>query len=228
MQVILELRHKAEYFGRTNITPTLDATHSIAKSDVLVAPELHSALREAFSTLQADQAARPDWHPNTNETVQDLVHPSMYPLVYGRSRFLSQEVVGVADAIDKFAGKGEVIAKRPEWEEGLTMRHGRLQWGNEDDALIGGSHLHKSFWSTTYQWLPANVKFTADGGVQFASYINNLHPTKYRGIYNTIEKLVETALPMWDQCLAQHDNWKLVGPGRRMPRLSAGDDPEYA
>ncbi|KAK4031840.1 hypothetical protein C8A01DRAFT_41717 [Parachaetomium inaequale] len=39
--VILELRHKAEYFERTNITPTLDANFNIAKSDVLVPPELH-------------------------------------------------------------------------------------------------------------------------------------------------------------------------------------------
>jgi hypothetical protein len=224
----MELRHKAKYFERTNITPTLDSVFSIAKSDVLVAPELHSALREAFATLQADQASRPDWHPNTHETVQDLEHPTMYPLVYGRSRFLPQEVVGVDGAIDKFAGKGEVIPKRPEWEEELTKEK-RRTWRNVDnDTVIGGRYLHRSFWSNTYQWLPANVKFTPDGRVQFASYINNLHPTKYRSIYNTIEKLIETALPMWDQCLAQYADGELVGPGRRDPRLYVGDNPEYA
>jgi hypothetical protein len=234
----MELRHKAKYFKRTNITPTLDSIFNVVKSDGLVSPELHSALREAFSTLQADQASRPDWHPNTHETVQDLVHPSMYPLVYGRSSFLPQEVVGVDGAVDKFAGKGEVIPKRPGWEEELTKEKGYRTWGDstsdrvfgdfDSDTIVGGRLLHRSFWSNTYQWLPANIKFTPDGGVQFTSYINNLHPTKYRGIYNTIEKLIETALPMWDQCLAQYADGELVGPGRREPRLFAGDNPEYA
>lgn len=39
------------------------------------------------------------------------------------------------------------------------------------------------------------------GGVRFTSYINNLHPVKYRCIYDTIEKLIESVLPAWDLCL---------------------------
>ncbi|KAK4151114.1 hypothetical protein C8A00DRAFT_36248 [Chaetomidium leptoderma] len=212
---ILELRRKAKHFEHTGIIPTLDATFSIAKSDVLVPSELHSALRKAFVRLQADQASNPDWHPNTGKTVQDLVHPSMYPLVYGRSRFFPEEVVGVEDAVDKWAGKGEVIPRRPEWGEESTERTGR---SHGVGAVIGGSDIDKSYWSTMYQWLPANVKFMPDGGVRFTSYINNLHPTKYRDVYTTIEKLIETALPMWDQCLAQHRRG-LVGAGRHKPRI---------
>ena len=43
--------------------------------------------------------------------VQDLVHPSMYPLVYGRSRGFQEENVGVADAVEQWAGRGEVIPR---------------------------------------------------------------------------------------------------------------------
>ncbi|KAL2129749.1 hypothetical protein VTI74DRAFT_7339 [Chaetomium olivicolor] len=213
---ILELRQKAEHFKETSIVPTLDATFSIAKSDDLVPGELHSALRDAFTQLKADQASNPDWHPNTNETVQDLVHPSMYPLVYGRSQFLPDEVVGVDDAVDKWAGKGEVIPRRPEWGDELD---GSQRW-------FGGGYsydrpsIDKSYWSTIYQWLPANVKFTNDGGVKFTSYINNLHPTKYPGIYTTIEKLIATALPLWDQCLSQYQTrGHRVGAGRHSSRM---------
>ncbi|KAK3899199.1 hypothetical protein C8A05DRAFT_37207 [Staphylotrichum tortipilum] len=213
---ILELRHKAEYFLRTGVTPTLDATFSIAKSDTLVAPELHEALREAFTRLKADQAANPDWHPNTNETVQDLVHPSMYPLVYGRSRFLPEELVGVQDAVDKWAGKGEAIPRRPEWDQQLD-RQGRR--GFYSDTGIGGSGIDRNYWSTTYQWLPANLEFNDDGTVEFTSYINNLHPTKYLDIYVTIEKLLSTALPLWDQCITQYNSGTRLGPGRHKPRL---------
>ncbi|KAK4235350.1 hypothetical protein C8A03DRAFT_46505 [Achaetomium macrosporum] len=190
---ILELRCKAKDFERTGITPTLDATFSVAKSDVLVPRELRLALREAFARLQTYQASHPDWRPNGGGKAQNLVDPSMYPL----------EVVGVEDAIDKWAGKSERVPRRlarpPPPPGGMTS---------------GSCSTPRSYWSTSYQWLPANVKFTDSGGVQFTSYINNLHPVKYRDIYSTIEDLIKAVLPMWDRCL---------GPGRHMPRIIPKD-----
>jgi hypothetical protein len=202
----------------------LDATFSIAKSDSVVSAELHSALQNSFPRLQADQASDPDWHPNTNDIVQDLVHPSMYPLVYGRSPFHPQEVVGVEDAIDKWAGKGEIIPRRPEWDEEPAQRSNNQgsRFGGFDryEMAIGGLGIHKSYWSTIYQWLPANLAFTEDGGVKFSSYINNLHPTRYSSIYKDIEKLIETALPLWDQCLGQNQGYRYIaGAGRHNPRI---------
>jgi hypothetical protein len=84
-------------------------------------------------------------------------------------------------------------------------------------------HQH---WSNTYQWLPANVALQDNGSVKFTSYINNLHPTKYPHIYETIEKLLQTALPIWDQCLAMARDDDRPGAGRKQPRLNAPDNPE--
>lgn len=153
---------------------------------------LQDSLHTAFSKLKRDQEDNPDWHPNTNGMVQDLVHPSMYPLVYGRSRGFKEEVVGVDDAIEKWMGKGEVIPKENRLvdDDPFGVRYG-----------IGGGMAPPEYWSDTYQWLPANVAFQDDGTVKFTSYINNLHPKKYPDIYRTIEKLIQTALPLWDQCL---------------------------
>ncbi|KAK4443131.1 hypothetical protein QBC34DRAFT_362554 [Podospora aff. communis PSN243] len=205
--VMRELQEKARYFQRTGIVPTLDADYSIAKSDTLVPQDLNLALRSAFDRLQADQGSQPDWHPNSDEMVQDLVHPSMYPLVYGRSLFVPDEVVGIDDAVEKWAGKGEPIPKPPPSEP-----HRR-----------GPPH---SYWSDTYQWLPANLKFTDEGGVKFTSYINNLHPAR-REIYTAIEKLVDVALPLWDQCLQRRRGPRYryqgpnssIGAGRLHPRI---------
>ncbi|KAK4188160.1 hypothetical protein QBC35DRAFT_473900 [Podospora australis] len=219
---IQELRHKAEHFERTGIIPTLDATFSIAKSDTIVPESLHQSLREAFARLQADQVSNPDWHPNTNETVQDLVHPSMYPLIYGRSLFLENEEVGVEDAVDKWAGKGKVIPRHGEKDSSTREAPPRRQYRYD---RVGSGKVPLDFWSNTYQWLPANLKFTDDGGVKFASYINNLHPTKYRDIYSTIEKLVEKSLPLWDLCLSRYGDYKNVGAGRREPRIMP-DEPD--
>lgn len=210
---IQELREKAEYFRKTRIIPTLDATYSIAKSDTIVPKEVHSALREAFHRLKAEQGCNPDWHPNTNDTVQDLVHPSLYPLVYGKSRFIEGEVVGIEDALS-WAGEGDIISPPP---SELAKRH--MDYG------IGGGSIDPSYWSTKYQWLPANLAFTPDGGVKFTSYISNLHPIHHRDIYTTLESLISTsAIPMWDQCLAlYHGHNMLSGPGRRTPRLKPAD-----
>ncbi|KAK7428198.1 hypothetical protein QQZ08_005264 [Neonectria magnoliae] len=223
---IKELRAKAEYFKKTGVIPTLDAAASVAKSDALVDAGLHDALRAAFAKLKDEQKDDPDWHPRTNGKVQDLVHPSLYPLVYGRSRVFEEEVVDVDNAIDKWAGSGDVI---PQLEPDIkrTGRQPWSRWSSSDHTTsIGGSRVHPSYWSTKYQWLPANVKFQDDGTVKFTSYINNLHPGKHRDIYGTIEKLIEKSLPAWDLCLAQYRNYNLVGAGRTESRFPQPENPD--
>ncbi|RYP69563.1 hypothetical protein DL771_006078 [Monosporascus sp. 5C6A] len=208
---VKELRNKAKYYQESGIIPSLDATASVAKSDVIMPSALHDALRKAFDRLKADQASSPDWHPGSNEMVQDLVHPSMYPLVYGRTRAFKDEVVGVQEAIRAWAGKGEVIPKD------TTGTDVRRRPGD----------IPASLWSDTYQWLPANMAFQEDGSVRFTSYINNLHPNKYPEIYRAIEELVGTvALPMWDQCLATCHRLKREGAGRTKSRFSLPEDPD--
>ncbi|KAM0457489.1 hypothetical protein ACHAO4_003289 [Trichoderma viride] len=205
---VKELRDKANYYAETGIIPTLEASAAIAKSDVLVSVSLRAELQEAFKKLKLDQRLKPNWHPKSNEQVLDLVHPSMYSLVYGQTRVLQDEVVGTSDAIDKWAGKGEPIAKD-------TSNSSRDEPGSPPPA---------SYWSETYQWLPANVKFMEDGTVKFTSYINNLHPQKYPQVYRTIEKLIEAALPAWDQCLSLRlKGGKKSGAGRTEPRFPKQD-----
>lgn len=195
--------------------PTLDANATVVKSDTIVSSQLQEELRSAFDKLMAEQKASPDWHPKSGDMVQDLLHPSMYPLVYGRSRVLKEELVGVHDAIDKWAGKGEVIAK----DVAIT---GRGSYG------VGGSEVPPNFWSDTYQWLPSNVAFQDDNSVKFTSYINGLHPNKHPEIYKTIEKLVETALPAWDQCLGLSVGYnKVIAAGRVNSRFRPPENPEY-
>jgi hypothetical protein len=142
--------------------------------------------------------------------VQDLVHPSLYPLVWGTTALLQDEVVGVEDAIEKWAGKeGVNIA------DVAVVRPDRPAWFRND------SGVPRSLWSKTYQWLPANVAFQDDGSVKFTSYINNLHPTKYPDVYRTIEALIQRAIPMWNQCLVLSGSGAFrIGVGRMVSRFS--------
>jgi hypothetical protein len=206
-QCIKELRAKAKCFEKSGLVPTLDATATVVKSDSLVDEELRGRLHAAFATLQHDQKDDPDWHPRTNDMVQNLIHPSLYPFVYGRSRAFMDEVVGVEDAVHRWSGKGEVIPK--------------------DESSKKNEHF-----SDTYQWLPSDVKIQEDGSVKFASYINGLHPNKYPEIYATIEKLIETALPAWDLCLVfdrdSGEDYKkeIVAAGRTKARFPRPRNPE--
>ncbi|KAJ4422161.1 hypothetical protein N0V82_003245 [Gnomoniopsis sp. IMI 355080] len=217
---VKELRSKACYYEKTGLVPTLDASAAVVKSDVLVEAELHDSLEEAFRKLQDEQADDPDWHPQSGGMVQDLVDPSMFPLVYGRSKVLRKQRVNVIDAIGKWAGKGEVI---PEVKESGQEESNTTQGRSE--VLLGSTDIPNKYWSTSYQWLPSNVSFRKGGGVKLKSYINNLHPTNYPDIYATVEKLIETAIPAWNQSLLEFtSSYHHFGPGQKGSRFSVPDE----
>ncbi|KAH8907514.1 hypothetical protein BR93DRAFT_977434 [Coniochaeta sp. PMI_546] len=134
-----------------------------------------------------------------------------------------EQVVGVEDAIDKWAGKVEVIPRRPESGEEPTQRSNhRSRWVGHSQVILV-YHLPAA---------PGQPRLHRGRRCEvFSSYINNLHPTKYFSIYKGIEKLIETALPLWDQCLAQYQGYRnIVCAGRRHdPRIvqdNAGDENE--
>ena len=49
--------------------------------------ELRQGLKATFEKLRAEQGDEPDWRPKSHDLVQDLVHPSMYPFIYGAPAF---------------------------------------------------------------------------------------------------------------------------------------------
>lgn len=112
----------------------------------------------------------------------------------------------MSDAVEKWAGKGDVIAKSP------AAPQERNPWRLSNTVPA-------EYWSNTYQWLPANLAFQEDGTVMFTSYINNLHPKKHPEIYAVIEKLVDTAIPAWD--------YVLTGQGRSGTRFDLPPEVEY-
>ncbi|KAL0936091.1 uncharacterized protein CTRU02_208306 [Colletotrichum truncatum] len=217
---IKELRAKAEFFKKSGLVPTLDASATVVKSDSVVDESLQQELRAAFTKLLDAQKDCPDFHPGTDGKVRNLVHPSLYPLVYGKTRVFQEEVVGVEDAIDTWAGKGEPIPE-PEKVDARAGMH----------RTIGGSMPPANLWSENYQWLPSVVKIQDDGSVKFTSYINNLHPIKHRAVYQSIERLIEKALPAWDLCIISQAQSRMIDmpdttAGRTEPRFPLPDSPD--
>ena len=119
----------------------------VVKSDTTVSPDLKAELRIACKSLEDIPTSLKDWHPGSDDKVLDLVHPSLFPLIYGRSRVLPTGEVGLQDCTE-YIGKGEVV-KPPassDTEENLSYLYG-----------FSGNARTK-YWSQDFQWLPCDVE----------------------------------------------------------------------
>ena len=89
-----------------------------------------------------------DWHPGSDEQVLDLVHPSLFPLVYGQSRILRDSVISIEDSIGR-CGDGETIPIPSDDEvEG------------SDRSESYEEHITRS---KKFQWLPSELELCSDG-----------------------------------------------------------------
>ena len=74
-----------------------DTPDGVAWSDTATPPALRQRLNTLFDTLCEAPA---DYHPGSNDTVRDLVHPSLYPYVHG----ISPLAAGVAAPTPRSGG----------------------------------------------------------------------------------------------------------------------------
>lgn len=214
--IIEELRYKAGIFQETGAVSVYNG--DVVKSDTSVPLELKESLRSRVSVLENVPEVYKDYHPGSDGMVLDLVHPSLFPLVYGHSRVLKNSLIGLEECIEHI-GKGEALPI-PLDEETVYVH----QWNNT-------SSQRAPPFSKNFQWLPCEVEFTTDGcsrhgylllkdvkssladvfPLRIVSYINNLHPQKHQELYAVIEQLIDRTIPLWNMTLtplkARH--WKL-------------------
>lgn len=181
--VMAELRKKADIYEKTGLIPTLDYSACVVKSDKILEDDqaLVGDLKKAVAPLENVPDDQKDWHPGSDNKVLDLVHPSLYPLVYGRSRVLDDWYIYLADTLGN-RGVGSTIL-------------GQMEEESEDDRRDDGNL--SSFISRKFQWLPCDVEI-AGGKAKIDTYINNVHPTDHAELYPVIERFIEKSLPAWD------------------------------
>lgn len=163
----------------------------VVKSDTTVSPELKAELTIACKSLEDIPTSLKDWHPGSGDKVLDLVHPSLFPLIYGRSKVLPTGKVGLQNCTE-YIGKGEVV-KPPastDTEENQSYHYG-----------FSGNARTK-YWSQDFQWLPCDVEFAEERDIKIISYINNLHPAPHRRLYAVIESFISKSIPLWDRVLS--------------------------
>ena len=164
----------------------------MVKSDTVISSDLKEALRAAAAPLEDVPDRFRDWHPGSDDKVLNLVHPSLFPLIYGRSRILSSGRVELADCVNCI-GKGQIATTPDDTDVQVDdPRHMYRSWHRGHDP---------KFWSKTFQWLPCDVELTGDD-VKITSYINNLHPKVHPKLYSVIENFISKAIPLWDFTLS--------------------------
>ncbi|RAK95595.1 DUF4246 domain-containing protein [Aspergillus ibericus CBS 121593] len=199
---VQELRDKATYFQASHMVSVWDSDRAIVKSDTVVTPTLASSLRQNVQALEDVPDQWKDWHPGSNQQVLDLLHPSLFPLIYGKSRALPHGTVPLDDCA-RFSGEGAIVD--PELD-GTRETLGTLpEWGS-------------------FQWLPSNISLDQGGQPRIVSYINNLHPKVHRPLYGTLERFVAAAIPLWNECLTWSESrLRIEVPGLGNEALTTPD-----
>jgi len=131
-------------------------TADVVKSDTAVPESLKNALKEAVKPLEDVPDFHKDWHPGSDDKMLDLVHPSLFPLVYGRTRILPDSVTSLDDCIAR-CGEG-VLLPVPSREGGDPDR-----W----DGYSVKPPVVPGPYSLNFQWLPCDIDISGEDSVKY-------------------------------------------------------------
>lgn len=148
-----------------------------------------------------------DWHPGSDEQVLDLVHPSLWPLVYGHSLVLKDKLLDLANCLDDWGGPDD-LALVPEVSKASVDQQVSRTCSNTHGWYGMRNDQNSRIWSRRFQWLPCEVSLDGKGGAEITSYVNNLHPRRHANLYTVLNKLLAKALPLWDTVYEHANEWE--------------------
>lgn len=143
-----ELRYKAKSFEKNGMITVYNG--DVVKSDMAIPEDLRNALNQAVGSLEDVHPSRRDWHPKSGEKVLDLVHPSLFPLVYGLSHILPHDKLSLYDCIRR-TGEGDTLELCEDEDYGPPQENNGWGWENT-----------KAMFSRKFQWLPCDVDISGD------------------------------------------------------------------
>ncbi|TFK17404.1 hypothetical protein FA15DRAFT_605121 [Coprinopsis marcescibilis] len=195
-----ELRYKARHLHESPHGAIIVYNGNVVKSDVAIPFCIKTALQSAAARLEDVPDGLKDWHPGSNGKVLDLVHPSLFPLVHGKTKVLQPgaNATTLADCVQR-CGEGQIQAS-----SAADLPCVYIQYPGHY-ATVKESFMP---YSNDFQWLPCEVDVTGDKA-RITSYINNLHPQRHKELYAVIEDVITAAIPLWELTLAPLANGEL-------------------
>ncbi|KAJ2004840.1 hypothetical protein H4R26_002278, partial [Coemansia thaxteri] len=151
----------------------LSAVDGVWISDLLVDLETTEKLKDYTVILKRMPSCHKDyWNSNPKNRVLNLIDPSLYPLVYSRSKLLRPPSTSPQAAL-AFKASGESPGTLEKWREALS---GADDTNGSKYYLPTPTDRFDSIVSNYYSWLPSEFSVNCNGAVEITSYINNLHP----------------------------------------------------
>ncbi|KAF4239040.1 hypothetical protein CNMCM8980_009524 [Aspergillus fumigatiaffinis] len=190
--VIQEVKFKAERFFKKGMVTALDG--DVVKSDITITEDIKLALQAAVEPLENIDENDKDYDPGSGGQVVNLVDPSLFALAYSR-RAKVLEVKWEEHDPFSVINNGRTRTKR-EFLDLFTAYSLDYQWLPCEFLDLFTAY------SLDYQWLPCEIKFgDTTEGCRIASYINNLRPDHHRPLYDTLERIITSAIPLWNVSL---------------------------
>ncbi|KAJ2644200.1 hypothetical protein GGF44_000756 [Coemansia sp. RSA 1694] len=180
----------------------LSAADGVWFSDSLIDTATTNELKEYAAILESTPSRQKDWHPDDRSRMLNLIDPSLFPLIYSRSKLCRQPCASPQTALNPEA-PGEFPGSRNKWHEVLK---------GSDYYIPIRIRWHLQCASDKFSWLPSEFRVADDGAVTIESYINNLHPVKHAAFYPIIASIFSKFLPLLEQAVTD-----LVHP--RRPRV---------
>ncbi|CAD6939588.1 unnamed protein product [Tilletia controversa] len=182
-----ELKYEAGLWHNEELGIESTGVLGVVRSDKLVKDDVIEKLRLLSSELES--GPEKDWHPESDETVLDVVHPSLYCLVDDHTRLLGEDEEALFPEDSRDLGR---------WFGKLPDIHA------SDESLQRSDEVPVAH---TCQWLPADFQVDEQGKVKALSYINNLHPDRSKPtgkLYDVIEATLGAFIPMFEATFAEY------------------------
>ncbi|BDD56300.1 hypothetical protein MPDQ_002040 [Monascus purpureus] len=210
---VAELRDKAQSWEQTGRMVVFNTSTTVCQSDVRpVQPDIQREVARLWQQTGAPVCG-------TAAVWCHIVDPSLFPLIYGRTRVLANG--GTVRLEDPWS-----IRRQQPVETAPTHVHplDQMRFPAEVDGRTGQRIIWRSMgaeescWSNRFQWLPCEVEFDASStpdapNVRITSYVNNLHPHHHQAMYAQLERLISLSVPTWNEVLSYGIR------GRHPPRI---------
>lgn len=158
-QCLAKLLAKSKTHEVTDMVAVLDADVAVVKSDAIISEDLKEELKAAVRPLENTPDQLKDWHPGSDEKALDLVHPSLFPLFYSRTRVLPTGSIDLRDCAES-CNEGEVVP---------IPKDEKVRVRGLNASLRQFSLRQVKFWSKRFQWLPCDVQFAEDDKVKITT-----------------------------------------------------------
>ncbi|KAK6510820.1 hypothetical protein TWF506_009915 [Arthrobotrys conoides] len=217
---------REEGFG---FEPDMDC---VWRGDGIVEEGVRRELVDAVATLENVPEDQKDWHPGSQRQVLDLVHPSLWPIIYGRTisgtdgkpiqcpkeatvpaeidydeeeeedDYYDDDDDDEEEEEDEDEDEDEDAERPPKVERPRSPGYYQRK-ERKEQRLLKAQRLNG--WSKKFCWLPSLFQVSRDGkSTKIKSYINNLStPSQKELFYPIIEKIFTKFVPMFNHLLAE-------------------------